>query len=161
MLSVTNKWGDKPEIIREKLKSSPSVRTYQRFLAIALLFENETLQNVAKILGRDYSTITRWVNTYNQKGLTGLEFKPPEGQKPLLSDDQMKILKEAIRKAPSKSNLSGVTWTYKQLITFCEREFSVTMKERAAQKYFHRLGFVRKRPRQQYAKASEEKKKNL
>jgi transposase len=77
-----------------------------------------------------------------------------------LSAEQFEIVKLVVQKSPKESNIDSIQWTYKELIQFIENNFSITIKERTALKYFNKMGFVRKRPKQQYARASEEKKKN-
>ena len=67
-------------------------------------------------------------------------------------------LKAAVQQEPAANNLQGVQWTYRQVIQFCSQEFGIVIKERTAQKYLNILGFVRKRPKQRYVQASDEKK---
>jgi len=150
-----------PAKLRELATKEKNSRTYERFLAIALLLEGKRTKDVAVLLGRSYNTILNWVDLYNDDDIDGLIYKSPPGNSALLSDEQFEIVKIAVQKSPKDSNIDSNQWTYKELIQFIEEKFSITIKERTAQKYFNKMGFVRKRPKQQYARASEEKKKNL
>lgn len=145
--------------LRKLAKQNAVARTHERLLAIALLLEGKRTKDVAVLLGRSYNTILNWVDLYNDEGIEGLTYKAPPGNSSLLSKDQFEILKLAVQKSPTESNINSNQWTYKELIQFIEDHFSITIKERTAQKYFHKMGFVRKKPKQQYARASEEKKR--
>ncbi len=146
--------------IRELANHERSKRTYERYLAIALLLEGKSSKEVATLTGKSYNTILNWVTQYNYDGIDGLKYKAPPGNSAWLSAEQFEIVKLAVQKSPKESNIDSIQWTYKELIQFIEKNFSITIKERTAQKYFNKMGFVRKRPKQQYARASEEKKKN-
>lgn len=158
MVFINPEWNFTAQDFRKRAKEASHSRTYERFLAMALLLEGKKPSDVAVLIGRHYSTILSWVDRYNENGIDSLYYKSPPGQKPWLTQDQMQNLKEAVQKSPQVSGLQGVQWTYKQIIEFCYQNFQITIKERAAQYYLKRLGFVRKRPKQHYSKASEEKK---
>ncbi|BAY78254.1 putative transposase [Nostoc linckia NIES-25] len=49
---------------------------------------------LARILARDPSTITRWLQKYRQQGLTGLlKIKKPAGQEPKIKGEVLELLK--------------------------------------------------------------------
>ena len=148
-----------PAKMRELANKERSKRSYERLLAIALLLEGKSSKEVVNLIGKSYNTILNWVTEYNYDGVEGLKYKPPPGNSSLLSEEQFEILKLAVQKSPKESNIDSNQWTYKELIQFIEKNFSILIKERTAQKYFNKMGFVRKRPKQQYARASEEKKR--
>ena len=158
---LTRKWGLWTKEFREKASEASYKRDYERWLALALLSEGKSKDDVAEILSRHYNTINNWVNLYNDNGPEGLPYKPPPGQKPRLLPHQAVALREAMLRPPAESGLEGACWTYKQVIEFCSRNFDLRFTERTAQVYMHRLGFVRKRPRARYGKASNEEKKDL
>lgn len=159
MVFINRTWSYTPEELREKAKVVSNSRTYERILALALILEGISPYNVAKTIGRHYQTILKWVTLYNESGLEQLYYKPPKGQKSWLSEDELEQLKDAVQKVPLKSGITGVQWTYRQVIEFCQQKFRIIIKERTAQKYLVKLGFVRKRPKQKYIKASVEKKR--
>jgi len=149
-----------PSKMRDIANKCTSKRSYERYFAIALLLEGKKPDEVSKLTGRSYKTILNWVTIYNDEGINELAYNAPPGNKSYLSDDQFKIAKLAVQKSPKESNIDSIQWTYKELIQFIDREFGITIKERTAQKYFNKMGFVRKRPKQQYARSSDEKKEN-
>ena len=161
MIFLDPRWKDSPEDLRARGKESADPRTYERLLAIALLKEGANGWKAAEVVGRHYTTITRWVTTYNKGGVENLHYKGPPGNVLWLSELQLQQLKAAVQQEPAANNLQGVQWTYRQVIQFCSQEFGIVIKERTAQKYLNILGFVRKRPKQRYVQASDEKKKLL
>jgi transposase len=159
MVFINRTWSYTPEELREKAKAASNSRTYERFLALALILEGTSPNNVAKTIGRHYQTILKWVTLYNESGLEQIYYKPPKGQKSWLNDEELEQLKDAVQKPPEQSGITGVQWTYKQVIEFCQQKFQIIIKERTAQKYLVKLGFVRKRPKQKYIRASDQKKR--
>ena len=153
-----------PEIsaskIRELANKSTSRRSYERYLAIALILEGKKADEVSKLTGRSYKTILNWVTIYNDEGIDELAYNAPPGNKSFLSNDQFEAMKLVVQKSPKEVGIDSNQWTYKELIQFIQREFNDTVKERTAQKYFNKMGFVRKKPKQQYARSSYEKKEN-
>lgn len=159
MVFISPKWPFTASDFRTLANQASNKRTYERFLALALLKEGKTALEVSKLLNRNYQTILNWVTRYNDDGIEALYYKPPPGQNSLLTEEQMLHLKLAVLKSPKESGIESVQWTYREVIHFIKREFQVEIKERTAQKYLHQLGFVRKRPKQKYAKASDQKKR--
>ena len=146
--------------IRELANKCTSRRSYERYLAIALILEGNKANEIAKTIGKSYKTILNWVTIYNDEGIEKLAYNAPPGNKSFLTDEQFNKLRLAVLKSPKEVGIDSIQWTYKELIRFIEREFSITIKERTAQKYFNKMGFVRKKPKQQYARSSYEKKEN-
>ena len=109
--------------LREKAKAASNPRTYERVLALALILEGISPDNVAKTIGRHYQTILKWVTWYNDSGLEQMYYKPPVGQNSWLTEEQLEELKDAVQKPPVKSGVTGVQWTYKQVIDFCQQKF--------------------------------------
>jgi transposase len=54
----------------------------------------QSLSELARILARDPSTITRWLQKYRKQGLAGLlEIKKPPGQDPTIKGEVLELLK--------------------------------------------------------------------
>ncbi len=142
-------------------RSAKHNRSYERYQAIALLKEGLSPSEVATIVKRTYATILNWIDRYNEHGVEGLAYKSPPGQQSWLTPKQKVQLREAVQKPPVESEITGVQWTYRQVIEFCAKFFQLTIKKRTAIKYLNELGFVRKRPKAKYVKADPEKKGNF
>ena len=161
MVFLNPKWQELAADIRTKARESSNTHTSERFLAIALLKEGRPPPEVAVVNGRHYATIMRWITRYNDGGIDALVYRAPKGRDLWLSKEQLEQLKAAVQQNPTISGLTGIQWTYKQVIEFCDKNFRVLPKERTAQKYLRLLGFVRRRPKQAYARATVEKKQHL
>lgn len=159
MLEIETKWGLTIDDFRQKAKQATHPRDHERWLALTWVAEGKSKVEVAQLLNRDYSTIINWINRYNEKGPGGLTYQPPRGQKSWLTNAQRNQLRTAMLKSPSESDIDGISWTYKQVIQYCKKYFQLDIKQGAAFKYIHQMGFTRKRPKQRYGKASNEKKR--
>ena len=48
-------------------------RYYQRLIAVKIVSEGNTIADAAKILGKSYQTVHRWIKTCESEGLEGLK----------------------------------------------------------------------------------------
>ena len=97
-----------PAKIRELANKESSKRTYERYLAIALLLEGKSSKEVAALTGKSYNTILNWVTEYNYDGVDGLIYKVPPGNSSWLSEEQFEKLKLAVQKSPQESNIDAI-----------------------------------------------------
>ena len=58
--------------IRELANKCTSRRSYERYLAIALILEGNKTNEIAKTIGKSYKTILNWVTIYNVEGIEKL-----------------------------------------------------------------------------------------
>lgn len=160
MLSISLRWGLTTLDFKERAKSAEHPREQERWLALAWVSEGKSKEEVAHLLQRHYNTILNWINRFNENGPEGLRYHPPTGGRSWLTSEQRNQLRAAMLKPPNVSNILGIQWTYKQVIQYCQQFFQLTIKRGTAGKYIKELGFVRKRPKQRYGKASVKKKEN-
>lgn len=159
MLYVSRKWGLWTEEFKQRAKKSSHPREKEKWLALSWVSEGMPKAEVGRLLGRHYNTIISWIDLYNEYGPERMAYSPPPGQESWLKPPQQTQFRDAIQKPPAENGIEGVQWTYKQVIEYCKRNLQLEIGERAAQKYIRKLGFVRKKPRQRYKRASEEKKR--
>lgn len=160
MVHVSSKWGLDANDFRQKAKESPTARGYEQWLVLALVAEGKNGFETAEIIGKHYQTVLRWLDKYNDYGPDVIGFRKKRKGNPFLNSDQQLQLKEAVQHLPEIYGLEGIQWTYRQVIAYCSHEFGVLMQARTAQAYLHKLGFVRKFPKQRQQKATNEKNAN-
>ena len=78
---------------------------------------------------------------------------------PVLDADAQAALKAAAQAPPSAAGIDLAKWNWKVVRLFVERRFQETLARSGGLRYLHRLGFVRKRPKQRLLKANAAKRK--
>ena len=64
-------------------------RYYQRLIAVKIVSEWNTIVDVAKILGKSYQIVHRWIKTCEKEGLEGLKPSFGGGRPSKLTYDQL------------------------------------------------------------------------
>jgi transposase len=88
------------EELEKALKNASTGSSKERLLLLYLLKSNPVLsrQDLAKLIGRDNATITRWFRKYKDEGLTGLlEVKQAPGKIPLVRGANLQRLKQRLQ----------------------------------------------------------------
>lgn len=93
-----------PEDIAAAYHQCTSPHDYSRLLALEMAQQGQwTLAEIAKALGKDRTTIVRWLKSYRQGGLQGLLARGHGGRKPRLKTDDIEALKAELRKGVFKT----------------------------------------------------------
>jgi len=79
MIRVTSFHGMSSKDVKQRVRRSKDTREYERWLCIHFSMEGLTVPEIAKLLFRDENTILEWIESFNQKGIEGLERESPPG----------------------------------------------------------------------------------
>lgn len=123
----------------------------ERELIIALYNKKKTMREIAYILDISKSKVNFWIKRYKESNL--LEDKKRKGRTPKLTNEQIELLKEAIKLQPSDKyrreninnelsndnhnsfNNNNYNWTPNMLMVFIKGEFGVDYSLRFAQNF--------------------------
>lgn len=131
-------------------------RFARKLHAILLVGKHHLTQDaVAKILGVDPNSITRWVMTYVDKGVEGLRPKKYPGRKSFLNPDQEHRLSKIIENGPEAFGLDTGVWTGPIVRDVIERRFKIKYSVEQARRILHKLGFSIQYPKQVLSEASQ------
>jgi winged helix-turn-helix protein/DDE superfamily endonuclease len=75
-----------------------------------------------------------------------------------LNPAQQEVLAGALRTSPRAVGVPIATWTWRAVAHFLQAQFGIRLSRTSCWRYLHRLGFVCKWPRKQYAKADAEQR---
>lgn len=129
--------------IDQAMKQTTNKRMYERYLAVRLRLEGQTLEQISKTLHRTRKTISGYIHKYQAGGLGALEMGHSPGKPPKLTKQQTRQLTEVLtHKRPVDVGFEAkYTWTLKLAIRYIEREFQQTFSVRGLSLLLHRLGF--------------------
>ena len=82
----------------ENQRKSENFRVRNRSHAILLSFEKYSIEEIAKICGVHRNAVSRWINRWNERGLTGLGDVEKNGRPPILNlEEQARTVEIAMR----------------------------------------------------------------
>lgn len=97
----------------------------RRRRAIQLLRAGKSLSAAARAVSASVSSVHRWYQTYQAKGLEGLRPRPTPGRPPKLSLAQRHRLAGLLERGPPTFGYTTDLWTLKRVAKVIEREFGV------------------------------------
>lgn len=109
---------------------------------------HEDPQSVAKTLGLHYSTVYRWVRTYNKAGPDGLDAKPLFGRPKKLSQKQLNaIAKIVVGKNPLQLKFPFALWTSEMVQQLIKERYEVTLALSSVGRMLHEMGLSVQKPK--------------
>ena len=126
----------------------------QRLSAIKLLHEGHSRAQVSEQVGCRYDTLTSWIDTYLDRGLSGL-VSPIRHQKPSrLNPEQQQQLKDMVlRQRPTDYGYDRNLWMGAILSEAIEQRFGVLLKDSRIYEFLGELGLSYQRAHRDYANA--------
>jgi transposase len=131
------------EAVEQAMKQTTDKRMYERYLAVRLRLEGQTLEQISKTLHRTRKTIGGYLHKYKGGGLGALAMDHSPGKPSKLTEQQTDQLTKVLTgKRPADVGFEAkYTWTLKLATHYIEREFGQTFSERGLSLLLHRLGF--------------------
>jgi transposase len=133
--------------LRRLMSKEKDGAVVRRLLALALILEGHSRTEAAKRSGMERQTLRDWVHRYNAEGVAGLSSRVGAGPTPLLSEQQMAVLKELVINGPDPEADKVVRWRCVDLRDKVAEVFSVEVHTRTIGKWLHQLNMTRLQPR--------------
>ena len=118
----------------------------RRRQAIRLLKAGKTLSAVARALSASVSSVFRWSQTYQTKGLRGLRPQPTPGRPPKLSPSQKRKLVTVLLKGSLAAGYRTDLWTLQRVAEVIEDQFGVGYHPCHVWKLLRSLGWSCQKP---------------
>jgi transposase len=118
----------------------------RRFEAIQLLDQGRSQSEVARRLGVAHTSVHRWAKTRDAQGKAGLRKAGRAGRKPVLSQKDLKRLKEGLLEGPEALGYETPVWTLWRVADLIEQKFKVGYHPGHVWKILQRLDWSCQRP---------------
>lgn len=126
----------------------------QRLSAIKLLHEGHSRTQVSEQVGCRYDTLTSWIDTYLDSGLSGLVSPIRHQKSSRLNPEQQQQLKDMVlRQRPTDYGYDRNLWTGALLSEVIEQRFGVLLKDSCIYELLGELGLSYQRAHRDYANA--------
>ena len=125
-----------------------------RLLAVSLFFKGENRANIARQLNVARSSVNKWVSSYLQNGLAGLDNKPISGRPAKLTTPELMELTKYIK--ASSTSVEGGRLTGEDIADFIRRKFNTEFHPNHVYKLLKQIGFSWITSRSKHPKQSHE-----
>ena len=139
---------DPDELLKEGKEIINSSSDAKYILRVAMvnfmLAKTATAEDLSALSGIPRRTLTSWVKKVDENGFESLRAIKQPGRSSRLSDDQMAIIKDALKANPEDSGYR--VWDGTTLSDYIKEQFEIDLGVRQCQRIFHVLGFSKIRP---------------
>jgi transposase len=147
--------------LHDEIRRNKDARYDHKLHAILLVAQGFNCSEVSRIMGDSVRTIQNWVNLFDKKGFSGLSERKRPGRPSRLTDDQLEIIRDALKRSPREFDIEANIWDGKTLSWFILNELNVVLEVRQCQRLFRKLGFTYRKPRPMIAGTDEETKETF
>ncbi|KZW98610.1 hypothetical protein JL49_22245, partial [Pseudoalteromonas luteoviolacea] len=125
-----------------------------RLLAVSLFFEGENRANIARRLNTARSSVNKWVSSYLESGLAGLDNKPISGRPPNLTEKQQAEVKAFVLQHAESND--GGRLIAADIQTYISKRFNVNYQLGNVYRLLHSLELSWITTRSKHPKQSKE-----
>ena len=143
--------------LQDEIRRTDESRYDHRLHAVLLVAQGMTCRHAAAVLGDAPRTVEYWVRDFEHAGLSGLQEGARPGRPRRLTEEQLQMIGQVLRKPPEEAGLTANLWDGKTLCAYLRRELSVDLGVRQCQRLFKSLGFRMGKPRPQIAHGDAER----
>jgi transposase len=127
--------------LKKLRRKPPSVEVALRAQAVLLSRQHRTVQEIGDIIGRDRSTVFRWLQAFNQHGLEALWPGKSPGAPPKADAEYQAALIQSLEHNPRDLGYAFTRWTVQLLIDHLHRQTHVQVASGTLYALLKRLGY--------------------
>jgi len=129
-----------------RTKGSAAELEGRRRRAVALIQQGHCPAEVARMVGADKGSVTRWRQAYERDGDEGLDSKPHPGRPPELSDGERRKLGELLLQGARHHGFATELWTLSRVAELIRRKFGVSYHPGHVWRILRAMGWSSQKP---------------
>lgn len=133
--------------VEELVRRPPSVALFRRAKAVQLSADGWKTGEIAGIVDRDRSAVTRWLHRFDEEGLAALEPRKSSGRPPKADEVYQAELKEAANTNPSDLGYPFTRWSLDTLREHLKRKTGIELDNSRVSRLLKAIGFRYGRPK--------------
>lgn len=134
----------------------------ERMLMVKHHKKNIPLRKIGEMLDVPHTKVHFWIKRYERHGMNGLITKKQPGKKPLLSEGNLKYLKEFLMSnKPIRFKGKAAGWNSREVKIHIKNKYNINYSLRHVERLLHKLGFSLIIPRPRNIKSSSEKQEEF
>ncbi len=135
---------------------SPEALEQRRRRAMAILEQDVSLNEVARRIGCNASSVMRWRDAVAVGGSEALKPKPVPGRPPKLNAKQKRRLVQYLLKGPMAQGYRTDLWTTQRIAELIEAKFRVRYHRDHVGRLMHELGWTHQKPERRAMERNEQ-----
>lgn len=136
-------------------EGSPAELERRRYRAIAIVRQGFSLNETARRIGCNASSVMRWWDAFQQGGKKALKPKPTPGRPPRLTIQQKSRLIRYLLEGPLDHGYRTDLWTTSRIAELIQRKFGVRYHRDHVGRLLHGLGWSCQKPEKRAAQRDE------
>lgn len=133
--------------IKELVRQPPDVAVFRRAKAVQLSADGWKTHEIAKVVERDRSAVTRWLHRFDEEGLAAVEPRKSSGRPPKADETYLAELKKAVTTSPSELGYAFTRWTLAHLGEHLKRKTGIDLGGSRISRLLKAIGFRYGRPK--------------
>lgn len=121
------------EILAYTKNSRQHYKNYIKCQSIYSLYNENSMQDVCKVLGVTRETIRKWKDLLRKGGLPKLLDEKKVGKRARIGKEELLELKKLIKQKPTKHGYEGKKWTGSILVDYLQKQWDINVGIRTAQ----------------------------
>ncbi len=109
-------------------RTAPS-RIVERAEAMLQMYEGQSVQQIARNIGRTCGAVYNWVKRFNQEGISGLDDKPRSGRPLIYSEEERGQIIAVARIHPQKMGRPYAYWTLSRLAEVVNNDLNIGVSQ--------------------------------
>ncbi len=131
----------KRKVIAKLRKKPPNVQVYQRAQAVYFSSQQVKVSEIARIVNRDRTVVSRWLHRFEDEGVSGLWPHKSTGRPPTADGEFQAALIETVEQNPRDLGYKFTRWTAALLAEHLRRKIHVQVAGVTVSKLLKRLGY--------------------
>ena len=129
-----------------RLKGSAEVLEARRQRAIQMLADELSLNEIARRIGCNASSVMRWRDRRDALGEEGLKVRSSSGRPPKMNAQQKGELLQLLLQGPMAFGWRTEVWTTRRIVTLIHRKFSIDYHFTQVARILHALDWSPQKP---------------
>jgi transposase len=140
--------------LEQVFKSTPDRRLRARCQAVLMAARGRVRHEIAQDLGVHRTTLRLWVQSYRERGLTGLPIQWAPGPQARIPEEWAPRIVAWVKGGPASCGLQRANWTYGELATYLYQQAGITVSETTMREFCHRHQIRPYRPTYRYLRGN-------
>ena len=136
-------------------KGSAEVLLARRMKAISLLGEDLSLNEIARRIGCDPSSVMRWRDRWLSQGEEGLRVRFSPGRPSRMSRAQKRRLLRCLIRGPLEFGWNTDVWTTRRIVTLINNEFGISYHFTHVARLLHGMDWSPQKPERRAVERNE------
>ena len=129
-----------------RLKGSAAILLARRMKAIRLLEEDLSLNEIARRIGCNASSVMRWRDRWLSGGAEGLQVRVSPGRPSRMSRAEKRRLLRCLVRGPLEFGWTTDIWTTRRIVALIKNEFGISYHFTHVARLLHALGWSPQKP---------------